>query len=184
MTECGQNFKKNHPLLLTGAPIPIPNPAISVTRVGEISPFLPKFKLNWQHFEGLFSIWHNLESTLAPFECFKAIVSGEQPYNEKINLTSGHTACHGHHNVFKTQLNAHSLNSTINEIIGVLGIFIFYFAILLFFQSLAVIVLGIQLIFSWKSYGNGNASPLARKLLFFTVPIHFSNLLTVRYLLE
>ena len=38
-------------------------------RFGEISPFWPKFKLIWQHFEGLLSIWHNFESTLANFVC-------------------------------------------------------------------------------------------------------------------
>ena len=64
----------------------------SVTRFGEISPFWPKFKLIWQHFEGLFSIGHNIESSLAPFVSFWAnVCCCEQPYNEKINLTSGHT---------------------------------------------------------------------------------------------
>ena len=56
----------------------------SVTRFGEISPFWPKFKLIWQNFEGLFSIWHNFESTLANFVCFWAYVyCCEQPYSEK-----------------------------------------------------------------------------------------------------
>ena len=44
----------------------------SVTRFGEISPFWPKFKLIWQHFEGLFSICPNFECTLATIVCFWA----------------------------------------------------------------------------------------------------------------
>ena len=39
--------------------------AYSVTGFGEISSLWPKFKLIGQHFECLFSIWHNFESTLA-----------------------------------------------------------------------------------------------------------------------
>ena len=41
---------------------------------------------------GLCRIWHNLESTLANFLCFWAnFYRCESPYNEKINLPSGHT---------------------------------------------------------------------------------------------
>ena len=54
-------------------------PNLSVTRICE-------------HFEGLFSIWQNFESTLSIFVCFWAnVYCCEQPLNEKINLTSGHT---------------------------------------------------------------------------------------------
>ena len=49
-------------------------PNLSVTRIGEISPFWPKFKLICEHFEGLFSIWQNFESTLSIFVCFWANV--------------------------------------------------------------------------------------------------------------
>ena len=31
---------------------------------------LAKIKLIWQYFEGLFSIWHNFDSTLANCVCF------------------------------------------------------------------------------------------------------------------
>ena len=68
-----------------------PRITTSVTRFGTISPFWPKLKLIWQHFEALFSIWHNFESALANFVCFWAnVYCCEQPYNEKINLTAGH----------------------------------------------------------------------------------------------
>ena len=68
----------------------------SVTRFGKISPFWPTFKLIWQHLEGLFSIWHNFEST--PRQLLNAfglmfIVLNRHTYNEKTNLTSGHTEC-------------------------------------------------------------------------------------------
>ena len=61
-------------------------------RFAKISPFWPKFKLIWQHFEGLFIIWQNFQSLFANFVCFWAnVYCYEQPYNEKLNLTSGHT---------------------------------------------------------------------------------------------
>ena len=64
----------------------------SVTRFGDISPFWQKCKQMWQRFEGLFSSWDKFESTLANFVCFWAnVYCCELPYDEKINLTSGHT---------------------------------------------------------------------------------------------
>ena len=44
----------------------------SVTGFGEISPFWQTFKIIWQYFEGLFSIWRNFERSLANLVCFWA----------------------------------------------------------------------------------------------------------------
>ena len=43
------------------------------------------------YFEGLFSIWHNFESTLANFVCFWAIFILVNGHIMKIKLPSGHT---------------------------------------------------------------------------------------------
>ena len=42
----------------------------NVTRFGEIWPFGKFLYMDWQYFEGLFSIWYNFVSTWANFVCF------------------------------------------------------------------------------------------------------------------